>query len=187
MTRLESILYQIKNAKREYRDKAANQVLNNSEFTEELVQLALDSSSEFHVKAAWTLELVFLAIPAKIAPHLNFLCSKLDSIKNESALRPIAKICSGLVAKERKNQPKFLLTTEQKEKIIEACFDWLISDTKTATQVFAMDSIYSCSGEFPWVKESLKEVLQKDISSKSHGYVSRARKILQKIENEQNN
>lgn len=184
MTRLESILSEIKNAKRIYRDRAANEVLNNSEFTEELVQLVLDSTSKFHVKAAWTLELVFLAKPAIITPHLNTWCSKLDSIKNESALRPIAKICRGLVAKERKNQPKFLLTTEQKEKIVEASFNWLISDAKTATQVFAMDSLYSCSDEFSWIKENLKDILQKDISSKSHGYVSHARKILQKMEKE---
>ncbi len=186
MTRLESILAQIKNAERKFRDKAANEVLNNSEFIEELVQLTLESSAEFHVQAAWTLELVYFAKPAIITPHLNFFCSRLNSIKNESALRPLAKICSSIVAKERKSQPNFLLTKEQTEKIIEVCFDWLISDRKTATQVFGMDTIYSCSNEFPWIKENLKEVLQKDISSKSQGYVSRARKILKKLENEQN-
>lgn len=186
MTRLESILSQIRNAERKYRDTAAIEVLHNSELIEELVQLTLDSSAEFHVQAAWTLELVFLTKPTIIIPHLSTWCSKLDSIKNESALRPIAKICRGLVEKERKNQPKFLLTTEQKEKIIEASFNWLISDKKTATQVFAMDSLYSCSDEYTWIKENLKEVLQKDISSKSNGYVSQARKILQKIEKELN-
>ncbi|MFD1315907.1 hypothetical protein [Namhaeicola litoreus] len=185
MTRLESILSGIINAKRVYRDNAANEVLSNPELIEELIMLALNSSSLFQIKAAWILELVFLAKPNIISPYLDYFCTGLKSVKNESALRSISKICRGIVSKKNENQPNFILTTTQKERIVEASFDWLISDRKTATQAFAMDSLYFLSNEFTWIKDNLREILQKDIPLKSPGYVSHARMILAKLEKEQ--
>ncbi len=174
----------IKNTKRVYRDNAAEFVCNNRDSFPVLLTIVFDKNSKYAVKAAWVLEIVCLKIIDLLLPHLNYFTTHLNQIKNESALRPISKICSflsKLYVDEKDLVIKIVLLKKHQEKMIVSSFDWLIEDHKVATQVFAMDTLYCLGKKLPWVHDELQSILQKNSSSSSAGYQSHARSILKKF------
>ena len=175
-------LESIKNAKRVYRDSAAGFVLDNPEHMPELINSVFQIDSPLHIKAAWVLELVCLQDISMLYPHVPDFIKQMSSLKNESALRPVSKVCylmNRAYFSSGKNDPD--LSAPMIEIIIENNFDWLLQDHKVATQVFAMDTLNLWSNELPWVREALVSILQKNINSGSSGYRSHARKILKNL------
>ncbi len=141
---LTSILENVINAKRIYRDTAAAQILRNPELLPELIDKVYDVDDPLHIKAAWVLELVYLQDHSILDPYLHEFISRMPLLKHESALRPVSKICS-LWSKYYFSQTpsKIKLSQEEVEIIISCNFDWLIEEHKVATQVFAMDTLKS--------------------------------------------
>jgi len=182
------LLFQIdavKNAKRKYRDKATEFVLEHPETFPFLINLVFDNKNRSSIKATWVLELVCHENLNLITPFMDFFISNLKKITGESAIRPIAKICNFLLNgnyyQPKNNKISILFTKEQENKLIESNFDWLIENHKVATQVYAMDNLLLLSKESKWISEELKLALQKDYLLKSAGYQARARKILKKL------
>jgi len=166
----------IRVAKRAARDKSANFVIKHPETFPFLLDIAFETTSRTAIKAAWVLELVCQEDINLIIKHLNFFINNLDKISDESALRPISKVCSFVAGTYQNNE--FELTKEQKEKIIEINFDWIIEKHKVATQVFAMDTLFIIGKEYDWVHDELKLILEKNTSSGSAGYQAHGKKIL---------
>lgn len=172
----------IKNAKRVYRDHAAGFVLDNPEVFPELLQYVFSIDSPLHVKAAWILELVCLKNISLLYPHVPAFLHQLPSVNNESALRPVSKVCylmNKAYFSSGKNTPD--LSSLMIDLIIENNFDWLLQNHKVATQVFAMDTLKLWSNELPWVREALTSILHKNINSGSKGYRSHALKLLKNL------
>jgi hypothetical protein len=169
----------IKNAKRVYRDAAAEFVIQNDEVFSYLLELVFEISSKEAIKSAWVLELVCQENVLLMGNHLNLFINNLNRIKEESALRPLAKVCS-FIAKSHQNN-ELELKKDQIDKIIEVNFDWLIDNHKVATQVFAMDTLYILGKEYNWVHIELKLILEKSFSAGSAGYQSHAKRILQEL------
>ncbi len=167
---------QVINAKRVYRDAATDFVITNPETFSFLLELVFENQDRTAIKSTWVLELVCQKNILLIINHLDFFINNINTITDESALRPISKICLYIVKAVRKNDLK--LTKNQKEKIIESNFDWIISNHKVATQAFAMDTLYLLGLEYKWVLQELKLILEKNTNSGSAGYQSRAKKIL---------
>lgn len=175
-------LESIKNAKRVYRDNAAGFVLNHPEVMSELIHFVFQIDSPLHVKAAWVLELVCLQNISLLYPHVPGFIKQMSSLRNESALRPVSKVCYLMnKAYFSSGQIDPVLSSSMIEIIIENNFDWLLQDHKVATQVFAMDTLNLWSKEFPWVREALVSILQKNINSGSSGYRSHAFKLLKNL------
>ncbi len=175
-------LESIKNAKRVYRDNAAGFVLDNPEVMPELIHYAFQIDSPLHVKAAWVLELVCLQNISLLYPYAQVFIEQMSSLSNESALRPVSKVCylmNRAYFTSGKNDPD--LSVPLIDLIIENNFDWLIQNHKVATQVFAMDTLNLWSNELPWVREALVSILQKNINSGSSGYRSHALKLLKNL------
>ncbi len=182
------LLFQIDaiiNAKREYRDNATNFVINYPETFPYLIELVFENKKRNSIKAAWVMELVCHENLELLIPHLDFFIENINLIKEESALRPIAKICNFILngdyyhPKTSKIIP--ILNEEQYNKLIENNFAWLIDNHKVATQVYAMDSLFILSKNIDWVAYELRLVLQKEITHKSAGYKAHARKVLKEI------
>lgn len=170
------------NAKRIYRDNAADFVLRNPETFPDLISILYTTENLIHVRAAWVTELVCLKNPDILIPQLDIFISHLPELKNESALRPAAKVCQMITGIHYSKKGKAAILSEsQKEKIVEACFDWLIREEKTATQVYAMSALAMFSDEMSWIREDLTEILQKDFYCKSPGYQSHAKMLLQQL------
>ena len=105
------------------------------------------------------------------------------SVKEESAIRPVAKVCEILLkyhfSKKKGKHPIF--TREQLEKCTETCFDWLLGDHKVAAKVFSMSCLYYTGLEIPWVHGELEVILQQHYKGGSAAYQARARDVLKRV------
>ena len=68
-----------------------------------------------------------------------------------------------------------------KEKIVELCFDYLISDQKIAPKAYCMNALFLLGQDYDWIHPELVLILERDIHLQSSGFKARARHILRKI------
>lgn len=170
-------------AYRENRIKVAQDVLENPLFFDELVQICFAPSDKNNHKACWILEFVSYEELIWLQPHLDFFCCNLKALKDESAIRPIAKIVQLLVKSHyKKNENSILLSETNLQDCIEATFDWLISDTKVATKAYSIRTLYVLGNYHDWIHPELKIILNKDYANHSAAYKAVAREVLKKIE-----
>ena len=136
-------------------------------------------------RAGWVLESIAKIHLETLIPHLDQITEQMRHVHLDSAVRPVAKICEYLsVAYHSKspNRVKDALTLNHQEKIIEACFDWLLNDQKIAAKAYAMNSLFLLGKNFEWVHPELALILKRDFQMQSSGFKSRAKKIIQKID-----
>jgi len=105
-------------------------------------------------------------------------------VAHHSTRREMAKICELIAINYNKKETSLLkscITQKQKDMIIEACFDWMISDEKVAIHAYSMQILFILGKENNWIHKELKQILVDNMAFVSKGYVVRAKKILQAI------
>ena len=165
-------------AHRQSRDDLKELVLQNPDLFKELLQLALKTSYKNHFKACWVLELVVEANNTFMKDYQDLFCENLQNFTNESALRSVAKIGRFMV----ENSKTIWLNIPNEQKLIDACFDWLISGKKVATKAYAMQTLGILSKKQPWIIEELKPIIEKDYATESPAFKACARMVLKKIQ-----
>lgn len=170
-------------AHRASREENARYIFDNPKLFDDLFTVALTVTDKNHHKACWIMELVLENQLDLIFSKKDIFCQTLREFNNESALRSISKIAlflSDYHIRKQKGTPK-LLSDENIEHLIEACFDWLISDTKVASKAYAMQALFLLGKNTPWIYTDLKPILQQGFPDHSPAYQSVARKILKKL------
>jgi hypothetical protein len=162
------------------RQKYADEVLDKRELFPELIRLCFDISNKNSSKACWILEFVCYQKLDLMNEHLDFFCSQIKNLKDESAIRPAAKICQLLVFSHYKKK-EIQLSEKQLEEIIEISFDWLINDTKVASKAYSMRTLYILGLHYDWILPELKTIITKDFPNHSAAYKAVAKEILKKI------
>lgn len=171
------------NAYRENRLMAAQYFLENQHLFGELVAICFSPEDKNNHKACWILEFVSYEELIWLQPHLDFLCSNLKVLKDESAIRPIAKVVQLLVKSHyKKNDDSILLSNENLQDCIEASFDWLINDVKVATKAYSIRTLYVLGNHYDWIHPELQIILNKDYGDHSAAYKAVAKEVLKKIE-----
>lgn len=171
------------NAYRENRLMAAQYVLENQHLFGELVTICFSPEDKNNHKACWILEFVSYEELIWLQPHLDFLFSNLKVLKDESAIRPIAKVVQLLVKSHyKKNDDSILLSEENLQDCIEASFDWLINDVKVATKAYSIRTLYVLGNHYDWIHPELQIILNKDYADHSSAYKAVAKEVLRKIE-----
>lgn len=155
-----------------------NFVIQNLNLLEELIHFSFKTEDKLHIRACCILEKVFDLQLDLSFNFLDFICENLFKLKNDSSIRSISRTILLLVQKHSK---KKYLSEYQIEKITEACFDWLISDTKTAGKYHAILTLYELGKTQDWIYPELQLILVKDSIENTPGYKSIAKKILKKI------
>ena len=112
--------------------------------------------------------------------YLDDFCDLLYKIRLDAVVRSSAKVCE-LITLEyfiKKNR-LFIdtLTADHFEKIIEAGFQWMISDQKIAVQAYTMQTLYLLGTEFSWVHDELALTIEKNMPHGSAGYKNRGNEI----------
>ncbi|MEO7976281.1 hypothetical protein [Flavobacterium sp.] len=131
------------NAYRENRLLAAQNILENPSLFHELVSICFSPSDKNNHKACWILEFVSYEELIWLQPHLDFFCSNLKILKDESSIRPIAKVLQLLVKSHyQKEEDGILLSEKNLQDCIEASFDWLINDVKVATKAYSIRTLF---------------------------------------------
>lgn len=159
-------------------------VLENSDLVVPLLEITFDVDNPLSSKACWILEYVAKEDLSYILPHINFFSDNMNSVKLDSSVRPMAKICEYLIKayfSKNKNKTQKTLTPKHLEQIATSCFDWLIGDHKVAAKVYAMTSLLLLGRKFEWIHPELKMVLQLNYASGSSAYKARARMTLEKL------
>lgn len=171
------------NAHRAIRDELSGMVLNDKKLFPDLLDFALNVSDENHHKACWVLELVCEARIVWLKEYLSHFCNTLPLFTNDSAIRPIAKICL-FTAKQCVNvkEPDFI-TKKEIQQIIEACFDWLIDpDRKVAPKAYAMRTLYVLGKNIDWIYPELQPILEQGFSEHTAAYKAATKNILREIQ-----
>ena len=170
------------NAYRENRLIAAQDILENPSLFGELVSICFTPSDKNNHKACWILEFVSYEELLWLQPHLDFFCSNLKVLKDESSMRPIAKVVQLLVKSHyKKNENGIKLSEENLQDCIEASFDWLINDTKVATKAYSIRTLYILGNYYDWIHPELKVIIDKDFGDHSAAYKAVAKEVLKKI------
>jgi hypothetical protein len=170
------------NAYRENRLKVAQEILENKHLFDELISLCFLPSNKNNHKACWILEFVCYEELNWLQSHLDFFCSNLKILKDESAIRPIAKVVQLLIKSHyKKDENSIFLTEENLQNCIETSFDWLINDVKVATKAYSIRTLYILGNYYDWIHPELKIILDKDYSDHSAAYKAVAKEVLKKI------
>lgn len=166
-------------ASRSNRIAAAQFILENHTLYNELLETCFDVTNKLHPRACWVLEFVSYDELLWLQPHLDFFCSNLKNLKDEKAIRAIAKVIQLLIKAHDRNL--IVLAEVQLQDCIECSFDWLISDTKVATKAYSIRTLYLLGKQYKWIHPELQILLNKDYSLHSPAYKAVAREVLKKI------
>ncbi|KDN55395.1 hypothetical protein [Flavobacterium seoulense] len=160
----------------------AQNILENKEYFDELVQICFTPADKNNNKACWILEFIAYEELIWLQPYINFFCKNIKHLKDESALRPIAKIIQLLLASHyKRKENSILLSEENLQDIIETSFDWLINDTKVATKAYSIRTLYILGKYYNWIHPELQIIVSKDYPNHSAAYQAVAREVLKKI------
>lgn len=172
------------NHSREKRLYYAQMLIDQPELISPLLDILFEVDNKISCRAAWVFEFMCSEKLGAIMPHLDVFTNSISKVHLDSAVRPVAKVCEYLVeAYYTKHDISFktYLTEIHKEKIIEACFDWLINDEKIAPKAYAMNTLYLLGTDYDWIHPELAVILERDFQMQSSGFKARARHILKKI------
>ena len=176
------------NASRENRMTYANMVLNDMSLFPKLIDILFMVDDKVSCRAAWVFEFVCAEYIYAIVPHLETFTKNINRIHLDSSVRPVSKVCeyiSKAYYSKESNTIKKTLSPEHKERIIETCFDWMISDQKIAPKVYAMESLFLFGKDYDWIHPELAQILEQDFQIQSSGFKARAKRTLQKIKKAQ--
>jgi hypothetical protein len=170
------------NAYRENRLKASQEILENPSLFDELISVCFSPSDKNNHKACWILEFVSYEELIWLQPHVDFFCSNLKILKDESSIRPIAKVLQLLIKSHyKKGENTISLSEENLQDCIEASFDWLINDVKVATKAYSIRTLYLLGNHYDWIHPELQIILNKDYGGHSAAYKAVAKEVLKKI------
>ncbi|RZN80910.1 MAG: adenylosuccinate lyase [Winogradskyella sp.] len=173
------------NHSREKRLFYANLVIDNPELLPPLLDILFTVDDKISCRAAWVFEFMCGENLEAIIPYLDIFTEHISKVHLDSAVRPVAKVCEYLVKNyysKTENKIKTHLSEIHKEKIVEACFDWMINDEKIAPKAYAMNSLFLLGNEIDWIHPELIIILKRDYQMQSSGFKARARHILKKID-----
>lgn len=169
---------------REKRLYYANLAIGNPEMVQPLLEILFEVDDKISCRAAWVFEFLCGEKLEEIIPHLDLFTQNMSRVHLDPAVRPVAKICEYLTKAyygKEDTKIKEQLTEAHKEKIIEACFDWMINDEKIAPKAYSMNSLYLLGTEYDWIHPELAMILERDFQMQSSGFKARARHILKRI------
>ncbi len=154
-----------------------NFIMDNITYLDDLIKIAFNTSDKNHYKACWILELICEEKLILFVPYIGVFCDTISNYTLDPAIRPISKICLFL-----SKSKEISLTENQKTKIIEACFDWLIQEEKVAAKAYSIRALFEFGKKQDWIYTELKRILADDYSKHTPAYKAVAREILKKIE-----
>ncbi|MDO6597011.1 adenylosuccinate lyase [Oceanihabitans sp. 2_MG-2023] len=172
------------NHSREKRLYYANLVIKNPSLIEKLLEILFMVDDKISPRAAWVFEFMCNEHLEEAIPYLDYFTKNMHKVHQDSAVRPVAKVCEYLVKayySKKENRIKTELLPRHREKIIEVCFDYMINDEKIAPKAYSMNSLYLLGKDYDWIHPELVLILERDFQMQSSGFKARAKHILKKL------
>lgn len=158
--------------------------IENEHLIPDLFDYAFNINHKSHIRACCILDTIFELKLDLALPYLEIICSRIENLKNDSAIRSVSRILRLIVIDNDKkcNSHQDYLTDAQIEKIITSSFDWLISDYRVAVKHSAIVILFVLSKKQNWISDELKIILEKDAPLHSIAYKKLAKKVLRNLE-----
>lgn len=174
------------NHSREHRKRYALMAVDNPEMLKKVMVIAFKVNDKISCRAAWLLEFTARENLKALFPLLDEFTLNMHKVHLDPAVRPVAKICEYLIetyySKNNQDIRKFL-KEEHIKRIIDLCFDYMITDQKIAPQAYSMNVLYLLGQDHDWIHPELVQILERGYPKGSSGYKARARCLLKKIKN----
>lgn len=168
------------NHSREKRAYYAQSILNEPGLMELVLEILFMVDDAKSPKAGWIAEFATKEDITIILPHLELFTTKMHTVYQDAALRPVSKICEELAIsnyKMKNLQTRASLTKIQRERMVTAAFDWLITDQKVAVKAYSMTSLYYLGTEFNWIHEDLQRIMEENYMTSNAAYKARCKHI----------
>lgn len=172
------------NHSREKRAYYAQLILDTPELFTHALEILFMVDDARSNRAGWLCEFVCKKDITVLHPYLDLFTEKMSTVYQDSALRPVAKIIEYLALSYYKKQDPLTrknLTPIHKERMIEAGFDWMITEQKVAVKAYTMTSLFWLGTETDWVHPELKRIMEDGYASGSAAYKARCRHMLEAI------
>lgn len=184
LAELQSYIDNINHSKASRAD-AVTLVIDNPEFLPELLAYAFSKAKNAH-KVCWWLEFLNRQDIEVLCPYIHELLDGAKHLKNDSAIRPFARIIETFCLNNYSKMPnkivKAMMTPEVKERFVELSFHWLIdNELKVAPKAYSMISLYHLGKDVSWVHSELQLIIEQNYGRESAAYKARARMVLKKL------
>lgn len=172
------------NHSREKRAYYAQLVLDNPGLFPHALEILFMIDDERSNRAGWLCEFVCKQDLTILYPYLDLFTEKMNTVYQDSALRPVAKITEYLILSYYKKQDPLTrkaLTHTHKKRMVENGFDWMITDQKVAVKAYTMTSLFWLGTEIDWVHPELHRIMEDGYASGSAAYKARCRHMFEAI------
>ena len=172
------------NHSREKRKFYANLVMDNPHLMKDILEILFKVDDPISCRAAWVAEFVCKSDLSPMYPHLDYFTEHMHKVHLDSAVRPVAKICEYVCLsyfKKKDALSRKQITTIHKERITEACFDWLITEQKVAPKAYSLTSLFYLGTENDWIHPELHRIMEDDYHKGSAAYKARCRHMFENI------
>ncbi|WP_405210649.1 adenylosuccinate lyase [Dokdonia sp. Asnod2-E02] len=168
------------NHSREKRAYYAQLIVDNPGAMRHVLEILFMVDDPRSNRAGWLAEFATKMNITIILPHLDYFTKHMHTVYQDSALRPVAKICEYLTISyytEKHPETRKMLLSSHKNCIIECGFDWLITDQKVAVKAYTLTSLYHLGTETDWVHPELKRFMEDGYHTGSAAFKARCRHV----------
>ena len=168
------------NHSREKRRHYAALIIEEPHLIRSALEILFMVDDERSNRAGWLVEFVTKSDIAIIYPHLDYFTTHMHTVYKDSALRPVTKVCEYLALSYYKNKDTLTrkyLTQTHKERMIEAGFDWLITDQKVAVKAYTLTTLFHLGTEVDWVHPELTRLMENQYAYGSAAFKARTRHV----------
>ncbi|WP_017257847.1 hypothetical protein [Pedobacter arcticus] len=146
----------------------------------DMMSLCIHKNPQIAFRASWVLDTVTVLDLDVFLVNLSVFLELYPTITNSSVQRCFTKIMMLLTASKLintvGNEP------DRFEECLSATFDWLLNPkTPVAVQSNALEVVFQLSPYYDWVLEELTVMLEEKLVSSSPALISRAKRLLKKI------
>lgn len=165
---------------RKKRDHYASLLIEQPSLLQPLLEILFMVDDKQSPKAGWLIEFATKNNLSLLFPYLDDFISKMHTVYQDPALRPVAKICERLTLSYYKEQHPLsqkALQPKHKEQMINAGFDWLITDQKVAVKAYTLTTLYHLGTEIDWVHPELLIIMENQYPTSSAAFQARTRHV----------
>jgi len=162
----------------------AELVIDNPHLMKDVLDIVFQIDDPISCRAAWVAEFVCKTNLAPLYDHLDYFTEHMQKVHQDSAVRPVAKICEYLCLsyfKQMDTLSRKHISNLHKERITEACFDWLITEQKVAPKAYSLTSLFYLGTEYEWIHPELHRIMEDDYHKGSAAYKARCRHMFENI------
>jgi len=127
-----------------------------------LFELSISGSNELAFHAAWVLEGCLIGSRSLLDVYADRVLALIPELRNNSVRRHFCKLFKTWLATNQSKLSGWIDTRNgEVERLIEACYDWLLSnDVPVSVKAHCIEILSIMSNHYPWIAEELPNTIR---------------------------